>query len=52
MQVFDIALDHALEGGFAVLGGEEGEVEVLSDGGGTWQQWMHLQQKILARQPE
>lgn len=33
MQIFDIAFDHALEGGFSVLGGEKGEVEVLSDGG-------------------
>lgn len=52
VQVFDISFDHALKGGFSVFGGEKGEVEVLSNAGGTWQQWMHLQQKILARQPE
>ena len=52
VQAFDISLDHALEGGLSVFGGEKGEVEVLSKWRRTWQQWMHLQQKILARQPE
>lgn len=52
VQVFDISLDHALKGGLSVFRGEQREVEVLNRKGGTWQQWMHLQQKILARQPE
>ena len=33
MQVFDISFDHALKGGFSILGSEEREVEVLSNGG-------------------
>lgn len=52
VQILDISVDHALEGGLSVFGGEKGEVEILSRREGTWQQWMHLQQKILARQPE
>ena len=52
MQFVDIAFDHFLEQFFAVVGCEKGKIEILSNGGGTWQQWMHLQQNTLERQPE
>lgn len=52
MQVLYVSLNHALERRFPILRSQQGEVEFLNTLEPTWQQWTHLQQKILARHPE
>lgn len=51
MQSFDISRDHPLKSRFTIFRSQQRKIEVLREGGSTWQQWTHLQQKTFAIQP-
>lgn len=52
MKILYVSLYHPLKRRLTVLRSKKRKIKVLNSLNLTWQQWMHLQQKILARQPE